>query len=244
MKQTRWRAVATTSAALTLLAIAGRTIGAQATITGRVTSEAASQPLAGARVLVVATSASAIAGEDGKYTLRNVRPGVVEVQVLQVGYKSLKKTVTVTNGSTTEANFILAQAVVQLEEIVTTATGQQRRVELGNAISTLGDVNKRVETSAINSMADLLVAKSPGVIVLPSPVTGGSPTIRVRGISSINLSNAPIWVVDGVRYLANTTSSAGANSLSLLNNLSPEEIEDIEIVKGPSAATLYGTNAA
>ena len=52
------------------------------------------------------------------------------MQVLQVGYKSLKKTVTVTNGSTTEANFILAQAVVQLEEIVTTATGQQRRVEL------------------------------------------------------------------------------------------------------------------
>ena len=80
--------------------------------------------------------------------------------------------------------------------------------------------------------------------VLPSAVVGGAPTIRIRGISSITLSNAPIWIVDGVRYLTNETSSAGSTGNSLLNNLSPEEIEDIEIVKGPSAATLYGTNAA
>ena len=77
------------------------------------------------------------------------------------------------------------------------------------------------------------MAKSPGVSVLPSPVLGGAPTLRIRGISSISLSNAPIWVVDGVRYNTNNPStSSGQTPVSLLNSLSPEEIEDIEIVKG------------
>ncbi len=136
-------------------------------------------------------------------------------------------------------------AVAQLDEVVTTATGQQRKVELGNAISTLGDVGKTVEKTPINNVTDLMIAKAPGVSVLPSPVLGGAPTIRIRGISSISLSNAPIWYVDGVRYdTNNANTSSGQTPVSLLNNLSPEEIEDIEIVKGPSAATLYGTNAA
>src|SRR5205085_6930761 len=81
--------------------------------------------------------------------------------------------------------------------------------------------------------------------VLQGSVVGAAPTIRVRGVSSINLSNAPIWVVDGVRYITTqSAASAGSTPISLLNTLSPEEIEDIEIVKGPSAATLYGTAAA
>jgi TonB-linked SusC/RagA family outer membrane protein len=244
MRSGRWKGLAVLAAATMLVIPLGSGLQGQGTITGRVTATGTNQPLNDANVLVLGSSSSATTAEDGRYTLRNVPAGTVELQVLRVGYSALKKRVTVTAGSTTSADFQLTTAVVQLQEIVTTATGQQRRVELGNAISTLGDVNKRVEGTVINSMADLLVAKSPGVIVLPSPVTGGSPTIRVRGISSINLTNAPIWVVDGVRYLSNTTSSAGSTSMTLLNNLSPEEIEDIEIVKGPSAATLYGTNAA
>ena len=243
MIRARWRFSVVTGCALTLALSAASSLGAQGTITGRVTTDG-NLPLADARILLIGSSASAVTGEDGKYTLRNVPTGNAELQALRVGYRALKKTVNVANGLSVVADFQLAQAVVQLDEVVTTATGQQRKVELGNTISTLGDVGKKVEQTEVTSISDLLVAKAPGVIVLPSPVVGGAPTIRVRGISSINLSNAPIWVVDGVRYLSNNTSSSGANSLSLLNNLSPEEIEDIEIVKGPSAATLYGTNAA
>lgn len=243
MFRTRWRFLATRVFLLVAALAATRSLSAQGTITGRITNEAGA-PLPEARVLVITSTSSAVAGEDGKFTLRNIRAGSVELQVLHVGYRAVKKTAIVANGATVTVDFVMQQAVVQLDEIVTTATGQQRKVELGNAIATLGDVGKHVEQMPINSMQDLLVAKTPGVIVMPSPVTGGAPTIRIRGISSISLSNAPIWVVDGVRYVANNTSSAGANALSLLNNLSPEEIEDIEIVKGPSAATLYGTNAA
>jgi TonB-linked SusC/RagA family outer membrane protein len=226
-----------------LLAI-GRVAGAQGTINGRISAEG-NRPLADVRVIVISTSVSAVTNEEGKYSLKGVPAGRFDIQALHVGFQSQKKTVEVTAGQTITADFEMKQAVVQLDEVVTTATGQQRKVELGNSIQTLGDIGKKVETQPIMSMQDLLVAKAPGVNVLSGSVVGAAPTIRVRGVSSINLTNAPIWVVDGVRFnVDQSAASAGQTPISLINNLSPEEIEDIEIVKGPSAATLYGTNAA
>ena len=138
----------------------------------------------------------------------------------------------------------MSAAVVQLQEVVTTATGEQRKVELGNAISTLGDVNKRVETVA--DQFDVGLARRQ-IARRDRPSESGhrrfADDSRARRFIDQPEQRAHL----GRRrrtVLANTTSSSGANSLSLLNNLSPEEIEDIEIVKGPSAATLYGTNAA
>jgi len=237
-----WRSFAAIGVALFLLTSV-RPLGAQGTITGRVTNEQG-QPLGNTRVIVVGGSAGATTAEDGRYTIRNLPAASLDLQAFHVGQQSLKRTVVVPPTGTVTADFVLKDAVTQLQEIVTTATGEQRKIELGNAISTLGDVGSKVEQSSTTSVSELLVAKAPGVQVLGSPVVGGAPTIRVRGVSSLSLSNAPIWIVDGVRYNTNNTSSAGANSLTLLNNLSPEEIEDIEIVKGPSAATLYGTAAA
>jgi TonB-linked SusC/RagA family outer membrane protein len=240
----RWKIIAAFGAALTLLTAAGR-VHAQGTISGRVTAQGTNQPLADARVLAVGTSLSATTGEDGKFVIRNVPAGTVQLQVLRVGYQTMKRPLAVAGGGAATADFSMTVAVAQLEEVVTTATGEQRKVELGNAISNLGEVGKHVEETEISNVTDLLIAKSPGVSVLPSPVLGGAPTIRMRGISSISLTNSPIWVVDGVRYNQNSPStSSGQTPLSLLNSLSPEEIEDIEIVRGPSAATLYGTNAA
>jgi TonB-linked SusC/RagA family outer membrane protein len=225
--------------------LAARSAAAQGTITGRVTATASGQPLADTRVLILGGNAAATTNEDGRFALRGLRPGIFELQVLHVGYQALKKTVTVAEGGTTSADFQLTVTIVQLQEIVTTATGQQRRVELGNAISTLGDVGKRVEEGQVNSLQDLLVAKAPGVVVLPGVMTGGAPTVRIRGLSSISLTNAPIYIVDGTRYESSTTNANGGSAMfSMLNSLSPDEIEDVEIVKGPSAATLYGTNAS
>ncbi len=243
MIRARWTRVVANSLALAVALSAARALGAQGIITGRITSEV-NQPIADARVLVIGSTVSAVTGEDGKYTLKNMPNGSIEIQALRVGFRSEKKTVAVT-GTTVTVDFVLKQAIAQLDEVVTTATGQQRRVELGNSIQTLGNVTKNVENTAVMSIQDLLIAKAPGVNVLQGSVVGAAPTIRVRGVSSINLSNAPIWVVDGVRYITTQgASSAGSTPISLLNSLTPEEIEDIEIVKGPSAATLYGTNAA
>lgn len=233
-------------AALLCLVTSSTALKAQGTITGKVTGQVSGQPVAGAHVLVLGSSENAVANEAGVYTLRNVRAGNAHIQVLNVGFKTANKTVTVTNGQTTQADFQLAVSIVQLADIVISNTGQvARRIEMGNVVSTLGNVAENVETKPIQNIADLIVAKTPGVIVIPSTVLGGAPTIRIRGISSLSLSNAPIWVVDGVRYnIQSNGTSSGQTPLSLLNNINPEEIEDIEIVKGPSAATLYGTNAA
>ncbi|HLA91894.1 MAG TPA: SusC/RagA family TonB-linked outer membrane protein [Gemmatimonadaceae bacterium] len=243
MTQGRWRALTNSLAAATLLAMFAPTLGAQGTITGRVTATLTNAPLRDASVIVIGANQTAATGEDGRYTLRNVRAGTVEVQVLRVGYKAAKGTVTVPNGGSATLDIQLAVSVIQLQDVVVTATGQQRRVELGHAIATLGNVANKVEQTPINSFSDLLTAKAPGVVVLPGVMTGGAPTVRIRGLSSISLGNSPIYVVDGVRYNAGSVSIANS-SVSMLNALSPEEIESVEIVKGPSAATLYGTDAS
>jgi TonB-dependent SusC/RagA subfamily outer membrane receptor len=246
----RWMQVGTSVVTLTFASATTHWLGAQTagttggTITGTVTAREGGRPIGDAQVIVIGTHAATATAENGKFTIRNVRPGPVDVQVLRVGYQSVKRSATVSATDPTTVDFQLAIAVVQLAEVVTTATGQQRRIELGNAVSTLGDVSKMVEEGQQRSVADVLLAKSPGVIVLPNTTLGGAPSVRVRGTSSISLSNAPIYYVDGVRFSSNSVTSGTDTQFSLLNSLNPEEIEDVEIVKGPSAATLYGTNAA
>ena len=106
-------------------------------------------------------------------------------------------------------------------------------------------MNKRVEESPVTNLADLMVAKSPGVIILPGNMTSSAPTVRIRGLNSMSLSNAPIYVIDGVRMNSGAIGGGlGGTNTSYVNDINPAEIEDIEIVKGPSAATLYGTDAA
>ena len=212
-------------------------------MTGKVTSAGA--PLSDVRVLVRGSSLATNTNSQGQYTLRNVPAGVQAIEVLRVGYRAQNASVNLTAGDTKTVDFAMETAVVQLPDIVTTATGQQRRVELGNAVTNLGDVNKQVEESPVRDIADLMVAKAAGVSVLPGNETGSSPVVRIRGTNSLSLSNAPIYVIDGVRMVsASVGVSTGGTTTSFLNDLNPEDIEDIEIVKGPSAATLYGTDAA
>jgi TonB-linked SusC/RagA family outer membrane protein len=220
------------------------------TITGRVTAVGTNTPLGDARVMVVNTSLATVSGADGRYTLRGVPPGNVEVRVIRVGYQEQKKAAAMTPDGNVTLDFAMAQAVIQLPDVVTTATGEQRRVEIGNAVQTLGDVGTKVETQPVSNLADLMVGKAPGVTVLPGAMTGSAPVVRIRGLNSLatsgsGISNDPINVIDGVRMNAKTINLfTGGTQASALNDIDPNEIEDVEIVKGPSAATLYGTDAA
>jgi TonB-linked SusC/RagA family outer membrane protein len=241
-----WRARFTARAASVALLVLPSIALAQGAVSGRVTVQGSDAPLANARVLVVNTTLGTTTGADGRYTLRGVPVGAADVRVLRVGYQELKKSVAVTANESATLDFALQQAVVQLQEVVSTATGEQRRVELGHSVTTLGDVGKKVQELPINSVGDLLTARAPGVSVLGQGATGSAPTIRIRGLNSLSLSNNPIVFVDGVRAYSSSFSapSNGGTTFGFLNSISPEEIEDIEIVKGPSAATLYGTDAA
>src|SRR5437868_15452831 len=99
----------------------------------------------------------------------------------------------------------------------------------------------------VRTLADVLAARVPGVSVQAGSQTGSGQRIRVRGINSLSLNNEPIFIIDGTRMSSNNGSTSfgnGGNDFSRLGDFSPEDIDNIEIVKGPSAATLYGTDAA
>ncbi len=219
--------------------------GAQATVTGKAT--AGGQPIVDVRVLVRGTSLTATTNAQGVYTLRNVPTGAQIIEALRVGYRAQQANVQVAGGDTKTVDFAMEVAVVQLADVVTTATGEQRRVELGNAVSTLGDVNKRVETIADQrTLADLLVAKAPGVIVLPGNDDRLEPgRAHPRHQLAVAEQRADLRHRRRAHHLRLRRRAArAARRTSFLNDVNPEEIEDIEIVKGPSAATLYGTDAA
>lgn len=233
--------------ALIILAVPAMARAQQATISGRVTTAGTGQPVPYGQVYVVGTTVATTTNAEGQYVLPNVPVGAVEVRVLRVGYQEQKKPITVTAGQHATLDFEMQTVAVQLQDVVTTATGQQRRVELGNSIATLGNINTRVEETPITAATDLLVAKAPGVTILPGTTTGTAGIIHIRGTSSISLGNEPIWIVDGIRFNAGRSGfiqGTSGQQASFLNGLDPETIEDIEIVKGPSAATLYGTDAA
>jgi TonB-linked SusC/RagA family outer membrane protein len=216
------------------------------TITGRVTEAGTERPVSQAQLNLVGTTVGAMSNANGEYTIRAVRPGSYELRVLRVGFSERKLPITVAAGQSTSQNIALNAIPVSLAPVVTTATGEQRRVEIGNSVAQI-DAAELLETAPVTSIDDVINARAPGVIVTSGTQTGAGSRIRIRGQNSLSLSNDPIFIIDGVRMTSNVNSSSlftGGAQPSRVGDLNPEEIENIEIVKGPSAATLYGTDAA
>ncbi len=216
------------------------------TVSGKVTDATTQAPLSGARVSIPGTTLSALTSMEGRYRLINVPAGTQSVRFSQIGYAAQTLTATVTAGQTTSLDAGLSPTPYRLDEIVTTATGEESRRSIGNAVSTV-EVANLVATTPIANMNDLLVAKAPGVVVLPGALTGGGARVRIRGNSSLSLSNNPIYIVDGIRVAGDVNSTSngiGGSGPSRINDLNPEDIESIDVVRGPSASTLYGTDAA
>ena len=240
-KLVRWAAgmaVAFVATSFTAQAQGGR-------VAVRVTDGANQQPVGQAQVQVVGTTLGGLTGADGRFTIRGVPAGTHQIRVLRVGYGEQKKPVTVTNDQEATVDFTIGAVAISLTPIVTTATGDQRRVELGNAISQI-DAGKVAAEAPIRSVEDLINSRTAGVTVQSGTQTGTGARVRIRGQSSLSLSNEPIYVIDGVRMTSNLGSGigTGGNNASRVGDLNPDEIENVEIVKGPSAATLYGTDAA
>lgn len=216
------------------------------TITGRVTDAANGTPVAPAQVIVVGTNIRVETNSQGQYTLRGVPSGQVQLRALRVGFSDTRQSATVVAGQTATVDIPMHKVTVTLNPIVTTATGDQRRLEVGNAIAQI-DASKIVETKAVQNMGDLLTARAPGIAVFTGTQIGAGTRIRIRGTSSLNLSNNPLFIVDGIRVEGATGSSSisvGGTTAARLNDLNPEEIQSIDVVRGPSAASLYGTSAA
>ena len=221
---------------------------AQGTISGRAVEAATQRPLPDVQVSVVGTQRGAITNEQGEYRIVNLTPGTVTVRAQRIGYAPVTQSVSVTAGGTATANFVLAATAIQIDEVVVTATGEsQRKRETGNTVATVTPSAERLATTT--NIADVLQASAPGVYVNSSGGTQGSASrIRIRGASSLSLSNEPLLIIDGVRAnneIQGTGSiGVGGQTTSRLNDINPDDIEAIEVIKGPAAAALYGTAGA
>jgi TonB-linked SusC/RagA family outer membrane protein len=220
-------------------------------LSGTVSDRTSGGPLEGARIQVTGTSIIEMTDREGKYTVRSLPPGTYQVRALRIGYKPEVRSVTLGPSETGALDFALEVQPVQLDEIVTTATGEQRKLEVAHSVATI-DAEKIIETQPITEVGNLLSGRAAGVQVLKSGGTTGTGTrIRIRGSNSISLSNEPLYYIDGVRMESNSNALSidvgggiGGGATSAINDLNPEDIEDIEIVKGPAAATLYGIQAS
>ena len=212
------------------------------TIAGRVTDAGSGVPLVGASIRVSGTQVGAATTEDGRYTIRGVRPGATEIVITRIGYEPKRSTVTVTAGGTATADISLTQSAFSLSEVVVTVTGAQRKAEIANTVASVDIGTKATETTA-NSLGQLISGQAAGVQIISAGAAGGGSRIRIRGQSSLSLGNSPVVYIDGVKVYSEATTASATRS-SRFDDINPDEIETIDILKGPAAATLYGTEAA
>lgn len=216
------------------------------TITG-VVSDAAGAPLAGAQLRVQGTERQGLSDAQGRYTIPDVPAGSYTLTATQLGRETQNRRITVAAGQTVTANFALGTSAIELEGLVATASGQQQRVrEVGNVVGQI-DVAEDVEQASVNNVSDVLQGRVAGVSVLQSSGEAGAASrIRIRGSNSVTLSNDPLVIIDGIRTDVSTSSSigTGGQDLGRLDDINQEDIESIEVLKGPAASSQYGTDAA
>ncbi len=226
----------------------------EGTITGRVTDSRSGEPIVAATVSVAGTQLGGITGQDGTYRVTRVPPGTCTVTARRIGYAPATKVATVPDGGTVSVDFVLETSVVNLQEVVVTGTtGNQTRAAQGAVVATI-DASEVTAKAPVSTITELLEGRVAGVnVTTASGTVGAAPRINIRGAASISLSNAPLVFIDGVRVTSDQRNDVGVyhglerlggQSVTALNDLNPDDIASVEIVKGPAAATLYGADAS
>ncbi len=193
------------------------------TISGRVT-DSSGVPLPGVSVVVKGTTTGVITNNDGNFSLPNIS-GNATLQFSFVGMKMQEMKV----GSQTEINLVLDQETVGLEEVVAIGYGTSKRKDVTGSVGSVksAELVQRPATNITQSLA----GKIAGVNVSTnSGRPGGNPIIRIRGYSSIQATNEPLYIVDGIS--------------SSINSLNPDDIESIDVLKDASSTAIYGTRGS
>jgi TonB-dependent starch-binding outer membrane protein SusC len=235
------------------VSLSGQTVGR---IRGSVTDAATNLPIGEGQIAVLGTASAAATNASGSFALDNVPAGPRTVRIRRLGYAQIDTGVTVPEGGEVRLDVTLRAAPSVLSQVVVTGTAEATtRRQLGNAV-TIVNAEEENSRSVNQSVTDLLQSKAPGVSVLPgSGAPGTAGEIRIRGASSIS-GYKPVIYIDGIRYNDgqlgnfNPTGSGqigqaqSTQVTSALDFLNPNDIESIEVIKGPAAATLYGAEAA
>ncbi len=222
------------------------------TISGKVTGEDG-RPLPGVQVFAEETRRGAVTDDAGAFSIANLPDGPVTLRFRLIGYRPESLVVPADQNEVTMA---LHATAINLEAVVVTGTaGATQKRQVGNAVATV-NASEQVALAPVADVSQLINARAPGVVVNSGPgVAGAGSRIRIRGRASISLPSDPLIYVDGIRVDnsvgigsagAGRNPARGARSdiVGRLNDIDPEQIESIEIIKGPAAATLYGTEAA
>jgi TonB-dependent SusC/RagA subfamily outer membrane receptor len=234
----------------------------EGTVVGRVIDSASGKAISGAAVAIRGTKLSVLTNGRGEFTLRNVPVGAHVLTVRRFGYKAVSRDITVQEQGNTTVRIELTVVATVLSKVVTTGAGEREKLEVGNSIATI-NADSIMQVTPVATVSDLLENRVPGLQSISGTGAVGAPTrMRIRGISSIESNNSPIVIVDGVRISTasatdvNNTIYAGvtggigspkqaANDLSSrIDDIDPNSIASIEVMKGPAASTLYGSDAA
>lgn len=178
---------------------------------------------------------------DGNYTI-TIRDESSQLLFSYIGFTPVTKTV----GSGSTLDIVMEESAEALDEVIVTSLGfKEQKDELGYASSTVSGnkVAESGETNVLNSLS----GKSSGVrITRNSSDPGAGSYIQIRGVSSITRNSQPLIIVDGVPIsndVRGNSDSGGVNQESRLNDINPNDIESITVLKGASAAALWGTQA-
>lgn len=207
----------------TILLFSVMTIG-QTTIKGTV-SDSKKEPLVGVNVVVKGTKTGTITDGNGSYSI-NVSDKQSEIEFSYLGFI----TNVVKIGANTTIDVVLESSDNKLDEIVVVGFAAIKKSDLTSSIATVK--GKELKTMTVGNAAESLQGKAAGIQIVNSGGPGAVPKVFIRGISTINLSTDPLYVVDGIPM--------GTN----INFLNTNEIESMEILKDASASAIYGSRAS
>lgn len=213
----------------------------QASVTGRVTDATSGIPLSGVTISVVGSSAAVATDNNGNFTI-NVPGDGVTLSFRAVGYAQQQISV----GQNRVINVALDPSNKALDEVMVVAYGTATRASYTGAASTISAED--IQDVPTVSFENALIGRMPGVqITNTSGQAGSAPSIRIRGIGSMNASNEPLYVIDGVPAVSGSGGQMGDylyTSSNVMNSLNPADIESITVLKDAAASSLYGSRAA
>jgi len=215
------------------LLIGNYAMAQQTILTGKVTDSSSGEPLPGVSIVVKGTTNGTITNMDGIYSLAAKKGDVIQFSF--VGYKMQEVLIQ----DQKSLNIGLVEDKAELQEVVVIAYGTAKKSDLTGTVTAV--TSKEFLKGNIASSEQLLMGKVTGVQITSSGgAAGGGSTIRIRGGASLNASNDPLIVIDGVPVESNGISG----SANLLNTINPNDIESISVLKDASATALYGSRAS
>lgn len=217
------------------------------TVEGHLREKATGAPVPQGRVEIVGTLLAAYSDDSGFYRIRRVPAGAHTVRAIRVGFQATTGSAQVEGAGTSTVDLVLAAAPNILSTEVITATGQQ--VESRSSGNATSDIRTdSVPVVAVTNFSTLLESRAAGVVVNEAGgTTGTGSRIRIRGENSVSLANDPLLIIDGQRVVNDAQSGSidvGGQFHSRFDDLKPEDIEDVQVFKGPAATGLFGVGAA